>query len=361
MVREGLTQRTARRRDEIRSAGSCAGSEIPYPSGPRCRSFVVARPLTVAPLTPDEVGKLHIFRRISLESVWGLLEPCAVQEVEPGETLLQAGQGNATLYLVLSGRLSVHLGGPDSAPVAHLEAGQTVGELSVIDDSPVSAHVRAVEPTRLLAVDEHTFWRLVSASHEFAVNLLFLLAKRMRKNNASLLESARLRRQFERDATVDALTGLRNRRWIDQTMLRVAARFSRSRAPVSAMLLDVDHFKRFNDTFGHAAGDHVLRFVAQTLSSSLRPTDVAARFGGEEFLVLLPDTELSGARVAAERLRRTIAETPNLAFDGKLLGGISVSIGVATLAGHDGVDAWLRTADAALYRAKELGRDRVEG
>lgn len=320
----------------------------------------MARPLTVAPLTQDEVSRLHIFRRIALESVWGLLEPCPVQELEPGETLLQTGQANGTLYLVLSGRLSVHLGNADSVPVAHLESGQTVGELSVIDDSPVSAHVRAVEATRLLSVDEHTFWRLVSASHEFAINLLFLLAKRMRKNNASLVESARLRRQFERDATVDALTGLRNRRWLDQTMGRMAARFSRSRSPVSAMLLDVDHFKKFNDTFGHAAGDHVLRYVAQMLSSCLRPTDVAARFGGEEFVVLLPDTELSGALIAAERVRRTIAEVPNLAFDGKMLGSVTVSIGVASLAGHDGAAPWLRTADAALYRAKQRGRNRVE-
>jgi diguanylate cyclase (GGDEF)-like protein len=244
--------------------------------------------------------------------------------------------------------------------VAHLEAGQTVGELSVIDDSPVSAHVRAVETTRLLSVDEHTFWRLVSASHEFAINLLFLLAKRMRKNNASLAESARLRRQFERDATVDALTGLRNRRWLDQTMGRMAARFTRSHSAVSAILLDVDHFKKFNDSFGHAAGDHVLRFVAQTLSSCLRPTDVSARFGGEEFVVLMPDTDLKGAVVAAERVRRAIAEAHHLAFDGKMLGSVTVSIGVASLEGHDGAAPWLRTADAALYRAKERGRNRVE-
>lgn len=320
----------------------------------------VVRPLTVAPLTLAEVVRLHILRRVALESVWGLLEPCVVQELEPGENLLDSGQGNSTLYLVLSGRLSVHLGAADSEPVAHLEAGQTVGELSVIDDSPVSAYVRAAEYTRLLAVDEHTFWRLVSASHEFAVNLLFLLAKRMRKNNASLLESARLRRQFERDATVDGLTGLRNRRWLDENMARMAARFTRSGAPVGLMLLDVDHFKRFNDSFGHAAGDHVLRFVAQLLTSCLRPTDVAARFGGEEFAVLLPTTDAKGARIAAERLRRAIADAPELTFDGKILDKVTVSIGVAGLADH-GSERWLRVADEALYRAKANGRNRVEG
>jgi diguanylate cyclase (GGDEF)-like protein len=305
------------------------------------------------------VENLQILRRVALESVWGLLEHCAVQELEPGETLLEAGQTNDTMYLVLSGRLSAHLGERDAEFISFLESGQTVGEMSVIDDSPVSANVRAVDATRLLAVDERAFWRLVSASHEFSVNLLFLLAKRLRKNNASLLESARLRRQFERDATVDSLTGLKNRRALDEMLTRVAARFTRSGDPISLMLLDVDHFKRFNDDFGHAAGDHVLRFIGEILTSALRPMDVAARFGGEEFVILLPDTALAGAVIAAERLKTAIAKAP-ITFDDRVLNGVTASIGVAALVGHDGPEPWLRAADRALYRAKANGRNRVE-
>jgi diguanylate cyclase (GGDEF)-like protein len=283
-----------------------------------------------------------------------------VKLLEAGDRLLTAGHANQTMYMVLSGSLHVHLDATESETVATLLAGQTVGELSVLDDSPVTANVVAVERTRLLAVDEQTFWRLAFTSHEFSTNLLLLLAQRMRAASATISEGARLRKQYERDATLDALTGLYNRRWLDERLARLVNRQQRSGAPLSLLMLDVDHFKRFNDTYGHATGDLVLSTVAGIVLRSVRPTDLVARYGGEEMVVLLTDTPLEGAKTAAERIRSAIASTPLTLDDGRTLPAVTVSIGAGELqTGMDGA-ALLGKADANLYRAKDAGRNRVE-
>ncbi|MEJ7733390.1 MAG: cyclic nucleotide-binding domain-containing protein, partial [Polyangiaceae bacterium] len=126
-------------------------------------------------LDPAELYNLKVLQGVSLASVEDLLSACEMRELAAGEVLISGGQRNHEMYMVLSGRLGVRLESEQSEPVAWLEAGETVGELSVLDPSPASAWVVAGEPSRLLAVDERTFWRVVDASHEFAVNLLLLL------------------------------------------------------------------------------------------------------------------------------------------------------------------------------------------
>jgi diguanylate cyclase (GGDEF)-like protein len=311
-------------------------------------------------LDPKELGRLGILRGVPLESVTGLLQRCAVRQLATGECLLIKGAPNRTMYMILSGVLRVHLDSLESEPVARLEGGQTVGELSVIDESPASATVVAAEPSRLLVVEDDVFWRLVAASHEFAVNLLLLFAERMRANNTVLTRHASLRRQLEREALVDGLTGLHNRRWLDQKLPRLVRRAQRSGEPLSLLVVDIDHFKIFNDTFGHTTGDLVLATVAKTLTECLRPTDMTARYGGEELVVILPDTPLSGAVVAATRLLQRVRELELSDHEGQRLPQITVSVGAAELGEHADHALLFNNADAALYRAKHGGRDRVE-
>ena len=309
--------------------------------------------------TLSELSRLKVMRGVAPESVWGLLEHCPIMKLGSGETLFRKGDYNQTMYMILSGRLRVHIDSETRRPVVHLDAGQTVGELSVIDNRPVSATVIASRRTRLLAVDETTFWRLVEASHEFAANLLVLMARRMRSNNFAILENMRVQRKLQHQASIDVLTGLRNRRWLDENLHRFLERNRRSGEPLSVLMLDVDHFKRFNDTYGHAAGDRVLSSVARLIMTRLRPGDRGARYGGEEFAVIMPATDLEGAYIAADRLRRTIAETPVESYDGSRLPAVTISVGVAEGGADDGAASLLARADAALYRAKAGGRDRV--
>ncbi len=316
-------------------------------------------------LTPEQLRckkseKFHILRRVAIESIWGLMENCEVRVLEACEVLLEKGQANRIMYMVLSGQLSVSLEGAQSPPVAHLEEGQTVGELSVIDGSAASAWVRADGPTRLLCVNEPTFWRLVRASHEFSTNLLLLLAQRMRTNNFSLAESARLQRQFEKDAMTDGLTGLYNRRWLDDRLPRLVERTRRDGMSLCVFMVDVDFFKNYNDTYGHAAGDIALAAVARGIAQNLRPLDIAVRYGGEEFSVILPGTPLEGAGIAAGRLVSSIEKMPIDGNEGQKLPRVTISVGVSSFHPDDDASSMLRRADEALYRAKQNGRNRFE-
>ncbi|MBN2528269.1 MAG: GGDEF domain-containing protein [Deltaproteobacteria bacterium] len=316
--------------------------------------------LTYQEISQLELSDLHILRRTSIESIFGLLEHCEVQMLAPDAILLKQGQSNQTMYLVLAGRLSVHLDNTDAEPVAFLDTGQTVGEISVIEASPATAFVKAAELTRLLAIDEATFWRLVEVSHEFATNMLLLLASRLRANNNKMVENINLRMQLEHEASVDALTALRNRRWLDMNLPRMTHRHQFSKKPLCVVMLDVDHFKNFNDEYGHASGDTVLAEVARVIMHKLRPTDLAARYGGEEFCIMLPDTNLKGGVVASNRIREAVAASKVLAPNGEELPRVTISLGVACVQQDDTPKSILARADEMLYRAKKNGRNRVE-
>jgi diguanylate cyclase (GGDEF)-like protein len=306
-------------------------------------------------LDPTELYNLKVLQGVSLESVEQLLETCDVRTLAPGDVLLNLGQTNRFMYMILSGRLSVHLEDTTTEPVAMLEAGETVGELSVMDATPASAFVVAASAARLLVVDEPHFWNLVNASHDFAINLLLSLARRLRANNTTVSSNIKLQREYKRNAMIDGLTGLYNRRWIDEALPRFVTRYGRSGHALSVMMVDVDHFKKFNDTYGHAIGDKVLVVVARTLRENLRPTDLVARYGGEEFLVILPDTNVEAGRHCAERIRASIAAEKLDDVDTR----ITISLGGACLKPGEAVPDLLRRADDALYRSKDGGRDRV--
>jgi len=306
-----------------------------------------------------ELARIEILAGVPPTIALGMLEHCAVHGLSPGAQLLERGEVIPWMYFILHGRLAVHLEEPPSDPNTYLEAGQLVGEMGVIDGSPATTWVVVTDEAKLLAIDDETFWRLVGASHQFAVNMLLLLARRVRANNTEIERFALNQRALERDASVDSLTGLFNRRWWNDRFERLVERAHRSELALSLMILDADHFKLFNDHFGHIAGDEVLKAIGRTLSENLRPTDLAARYGGEELVVALPGTDLVGARVAAERIRTAVSGIALADGRGSTLPQVTVSIGVATLEPNEAAAALFSRADAALYRAKNAGRNRI--
>lgn len=180
-------------------------------------------------------------------------------------------------------------------------------------------------------------------------------------NSKRRLDALRQRhRVLERLAITDPLSGLHNRAYFDTALDREIARSKRRSHPLCLLLIDVDHFKRINDTYGHTVGDNVIRRVATILSDTARDVDTICRYGGEEFAALLPETTLTGATTLADRFRKkvraTLAETCGLDFP------VSISIGISCALADRQLPArqLVELADRALYRAKDRGRNRVE-
>jgi diguanylate cyclase (GGDEF)-like protein/PAS domain S-box-containing protein len=176
---------------------------------------------------------------------------------------------------------------------------------------------------------------------------------------ALALSNLRLRETLRGQAIRDPLTGLFNRRYLEETLERELNRAERSQRPFGVIMLDLDHFKRFNDTFGHAAGDAVLRELGRFLEDQTRGGDIACRYGGEEFTLILPECPLDSTLRRAEQFREGVKRL-EVQHRGQLLGAITISLGVANYPDHGRTgDVLLQRADAALYRAKREGRDRV--
>lgn len=173
---------------------------------------------------------------------------------------------------------------------------------------------------------------------------------------AKMHEQARTIADYAARVRTDALTKVMNRGAFDEELMRRLAEWHRRERPFTVIMLDVDQFKAVNDQFGHQAGDLVLQYVAQVLHNTLREMDLLARFGGDEFAILLPDTNLDEATLAADRLRERI-EAVQIPVDGQSL-SLTVSLGLAEVLPSDNEETVLSRADEALYAAKESGRNR---
>jgi diguanylate cyclase (GGDEF)-like protein/PAS domain S-box-containing protein len=173
------------------------------------------------------------------------------------------------------------------------------------------------------------------------------------------LANLRLREVLRGQSIRDPLTGLFNRRFMEESLERELRRAIRGKQQVALLMLDIDHFKRFNDTFGHQAGDALLRALGNLLKESTRGQDVVCRYGGEEFALVLAGASLDASRKRAELLREEIKQL-NVRHGGQLLGAVTLSVGIAVFPDNgDSAEHLLKAADGALYRAKEQGRDRI--
>jgi diguanylate cyclase (GGDEF)-like protein/PAS domain S-box-containing protein len=185
------------------------------------------------------------------------------------------------------------------------------------------------------------------------------LANAVGEQIALAIANLRLRETLRQQSIRDGLTGLYNRRFLEESLERELRRAARSQHPLAVLMIDLDHFKRFNDTFGHDAGDALLRELGSLLQSHVRGSDIACRYGGEEFAVILPDAPIAAAQERADLIRKS-AKHLDTRHHGQALGAITLSVGVAVFPDHgDAPFTLLRTADQALYRAKAAGRDCV--
>lgn len=204
-----------------------------------------------------------------------------------------------------------------------------------------------------LVVDNRRLLTELSAANDELEERVRDRTRRLREQNKALRGA---HDRIEELSRRDALTGLTNRRWLDEVLRLEVERARRYQTPLSVAMVDLDLFKDINDSFGHAVGDQVLKAAASALEGAVRMTDVVSRYGGEEFLVLLPNTELPQALMLAERMRADLRLMP-VTFRPE---PVTASFGVAQWESKDSVESLVGRADEALYEAKRTGRDKVQ-
>lgn len=305
------------------------------------------------------LSEQELFHGVDFKAVLPLLSCCEIRHISTNDVLIEAGEENQTVYLIIDGSFNVHLTPDPNEPLIVLKTGESIGEMSVIDHQPASAYVSAAEDSKVLAIEEDVIWSLIEGSHAIANNLLVVLARRLRHGNSSIKRVKGLIGEYEHNATIDALTGLYNRRWLDSMFTRVMQLCIKNKRELCVMMIDVDGFKEYNDKHGHLAGDIALRSISQKIARFLREEDLVTRFGGEEFLVLLPGLSLERAAAVAERLREEISRTEIVDTNNAPLPSVTISIGVADMGDKEEPPHLIDVADKALYKAKRSGRNKV--
>ena len=270
----------------------------------------------------------------------------------PCDPIVRQGDPGESVYVITEGKVDVlaRSEGDSDAPeavVAWLGAGDAVGELSLLDGQPRSASCVAVEDTLCLRLDRQHFKGALQEHWALTEELLMVLAQRLRLADKLLAEHAR-----------DPLTGLNNRRALAKIYAREANRAQRGarraeRVPLAVLFADVDNFKQINDSHGHMVGDNVLRSVAQTLTAVSRDSDVVARFGGDEFVMLLPEAGEDGAALVASRVREILSDQP----PGPVPFSVSIGTAVYDAERPPSFEELLAAADSAMYQDKNRARD----
>lgn len=307
----------------------------------------------------DLLARLSLFAGERPGVLEWLATHCRIERAPANTLLLSPRDPTDRVYVIVHGQVDISIGRQAGPVIATLGPDQCIGEMSVIEGVPPSANVVTRTDCELVAIEGATLRHLLETSQVVPRNLLRMLARRVRKDNLILRHSLEQQAAAAQHARLDPLTGLFNRRWLDETLSDLVGQHQAQGRPLSLLMLDIDHFKTFNDTHGHLAGDQALIAVARTLQLHIRGGDQAARFGGEEFLIVLPDTAVSEARHIATRLRNAIRRTTVISHDDTPLPGVTVSIGLAEGVKGDTTESLLARADAALYQAKHEGRNRL--
>ena len=298
----------------------------------------------------SQLGSVGLFRGLTPEQLAPVAEVAVPATYRAGEAIMRQGDPGESVYVITSGKVEVRARSdkdPNAreAVVAWLVSGDAVGELSLLDGQPRSASCVAVEDTTCLRLERKDFLQAMQRHWPLSEALLVVLANRLRLADKLLAEHAR-----------DPLTGLNNRRALAEIYDRERVRWQHAsrrggdseKQPLAVLFADIDDFKAINDRHGHLVGDGVLRSVALTLTAVSRSSDVVARFGGDEFVMLLPEAGEKGAERVADRVREMLRDDPPGPVP------FSLSIGTAVLEGGTAVtlDQLLARADKAMYEDK---------
>lgn len=285
-----------------------------------------------------------------------MLAKTTLVRLEAEQILLTPGQYNDSLYILLSGRLRAQLNADDTKPLALLDVGECVGEISMFDDNQVSAYVIAATDCELLAIKHTEAWSVLNRSLQASRNPLTLLSKRLRSTNLTVAE-------WQDDAQihgvlnyVSPVTGIYNRHWLSKNIGRLIHRHTRNRQPCASILLKVDNFGQIDAGFGRRGSEQAQRSIAEALQRCLRPNDVEAHIDADQFAIFLPQTEKDSARIVADRLQEEIDQMVIGIPGGDALPPVALSVGIGLPQPDDTLDSLIARTLPAMHCTQTIQR-----
>ncbi len=296
-----------------------------------------------------------LFRHMQENLVSEKLSPLEMISISEGETLLIAGHRNATIYIIMSGRLKVQSGAGDQEPIALLGEGECVGELSILGDTVVSAYVIAATDCVLLPIDQSILWNLIDTSHQAARNMLNILSERVRYADKVIAENLERNHGYVTTPIIDDLTGLFNRDWMMKRFERHLCRALVDKRPCCLMQLEFDDYDGYLSIYGELAGDQAMRDLAQHVLLGLRPADQAGRGNRRRLSVFMPNTNIEEACIAAQRLSQMVSRSEVVLPSGDALPALTISMGMSQVRQEDHLEDMFERATSALALAKKSG------
>ncbi|MFP4373277.1 MAG: GGDEF domain-containing protein [Spirochaetaceae bacterium] len=314
-------------------------------------------------------GFLHrvaIFRTLSEEELDRIAVHLAPVRARDRTPVFREGEEGEELYVVRRGSVAAKVGLPDGSQqeVARFGKGEFFGEMSIFERAPRSATCEAEAGTELLRLSETDFHGLLEREPDIAIKVMYemlrITSARLENTSGILGEMVRWGEGAKKRAVTDEFTGLFNRRFLDDALSGMFQRAKSARESLCLVMLDLDHFNNINREYSQAVGDEVIAAVVPVFRSAYRETDVLARYGGDEFTFVLPDTDAETARSLSETVRREVASLDVLAHRGGTITHVTTSHGIAAFPEHaNDLQTLSARADEALYAAKAAGRNCV--
>ena len=316
--------------------------------------------------SPALLSKVGVFSLLAPEEIKAVAEHLTTATLAAGETLFREGDQGDELYILMEGAaaVSIHLPDGGDREIARFAPGDFFGEMSIFDNAPRSATCVALETTTLFRLSKKAFGAIIAEHPRIALKLMYRMlnvtTQRLRGTSEFVSEMVLWGESARKRAVTDELTGVYNRRFLEDSLGSYVAEAREKGERLSLVMVDLDHFREINELYGHAAGDQTIKDAARVFRTMVRETDVIARYGGDEFVIVLPQTDPERATRLMEKVCVGVGLLETLKDKKGKITGVTTSMGVAGYPLHASDLSGLRAAaDAALYRAKEEGRNRV--
>lgn len=287
-------------------------------------------------------------------------------DIPAGKTLFREGDEGNELFIVKSGKVAITIGLSDGKQreLREFSRGDFFGEMSIFENAPRSATCIAKERSSLYSLHEKNFFEIMGSSPLTAIRIMYRMSnittERLHHTSEFLSDLVRWGEKARKRAITDELTGVYNRHFLEHSLEDLFISSKNGKKPLSLIMVDLDRFREINERYGHETGDRVIAAVVEVFKNNLRKKDVIARYGGDEFCVVMPQTSLKEAEEVAWKICREVEGLAVLKNSGKSEEKITTSQGIASYPenAHD-LKALRQKADQALYRSKEAGRNRV--